>query len=151
MTSKLRKMLFAGVRTNIQSFTINTGGHMSSVNNGGVQSFTDATADGEECWETLCDLDEADVDSVVEDIGVHCLVNGETAGYKDQCTGGSGATEEAGGKRRRLTGKTVLQCILKQLCAKGQDLTVNSLDAYTTKWMDRYKLAEEGCITSLMK
>ena len=38
-----------------------------------VQSFTDATVDGEECWETLCDLDEADVDSVVEDMGVHCL------------------------------------------------------------------------------
>ena len=45
MTSKLRKMLFAGVRTNIQSFTINWG---ASVNNGGVQSFTDATTDGEE-------------------------------------------------------------------------------------------------------
>ena len=101
-----------------------------------LQLATDATADGEECWETLCDLDEADVDSVVEDIAVHCLVNCETAGCKDQCTGGSGATEEAGGKRRRLTGKTVLQCILKQLCTKGQDLSVNSLDAYTTKWMD---------------
>ena len=96
-----------------------------------LQSFTDATVDGEECWETLCDLDEADVDSVVEDIGVHCLVNGETAGYKDQCTGGSGAsTEEAGGKRRRLTGKTVLQTSIAELSASvnWNDIICESLE-----------------------
>ena len=73
------------------------------------QALMDAMARSEECWETLCDLDEANVDSVVEDIGVHCLVNGETVGCTDQCTvnssgigNGSGATEEAGGKHRRL-------------------------------------------------
>jgi len=41
-------------------------------------------------------LGEADVISVMEDIGVHFLVNGETAGCKDQCivgSSGSGATE----------------------------------------------------------
>ena len=43
------------------------------------------------------DLDEVDVDSVVEDIEVHCLVNGETAGCTDQYTvnsrgSGSGRT-----------------------------------------------------------
>ena len=82
----------------------------------------------------------------MEDIAVHCLVNCETAGYKDQCTGGSGATEEAGGKRRRLTGKTVLQCILKQLCAKG--LLIAWMHTQPSGWI---QLAEEGCITSLMK
>ena len=126
MTSKLWKMLFAGVWTNIQSFT--TGGHITMARI--LQSFTDAMADGEECWETLCDLDEADVDSVVEDIGVHCLVNGETAGCKDQCTGGSGATEEAGGKRRRLTGKTVLQTSIAELSARvnWNDIICESLE-----------------------
>ena len=38
--------------------------------------------------------------------------------------------------KQRTTKNPLYQCILKQLCAKGQDLTVNSLDAYTTKWMD---------------
>ena len=66
----------------------------------------------------------------MEDIGVHCLVNGETAGCKDQCTGGSGATEEAGGKRRRLTGKTVLQTSIAELSASvnWNDIICESLE-----------------------
>lgn len=39
---------------------------------------------------------ETDVDSVMEDITVHYLVNSETGGCKDQCTfggSGSGATK----------------------------------------------------------
>ena len=41
-------------------------------------------------------LGETDVDSVMEDITVHYLVNSETGGCKDQCTVGgsdSGATK----------------------------------------------------------
>jgi len=32
-----------------------------------------------------------------------------------------------------------LSCMMKQLCVKGQDLTVNSLDAYTTNTIDNIK------------
>jgi len=53
----------------------------------GMQSFTTVTYG----WI----LGKIDIDSAIEDIGVPCLVNGETAGCKDQCIDGSSGNSAA--------------------------------------------------------